>query len=106
MGSAHNAAHARWQIEVEWARSWFMVKASKLFQRLVESRSSMPFRDFHRILEGFGFTLDRISGSHRNYKHPSVPRPLSVQPRGNMAKPYQVDQFLDIVEEFGLKMDE
>ena len=66
----------------------------------------MPFRDFQRILEGFGFTLDRISGSHRNYKHPSVPRPLSVQPRGNMAKPYQVDQFLDIVEEFGLKMDE
>ena len=26
--------------------------------------------------------------------------------RGNMAKPYQVDQFLDIVEEFGLTIVE
>jgi hypothetical protein len=40
------------------------------------------------------------------YKHPQVPRPLSIQPRRNMAKPYQLDQFLDNVEEFGLEMDE
>ena len=83
-----------------------MVKPSKLYQRLLESRSSIPFRDFQRILEAFGFTLDRINGSHRNYRHPSASRPLSIQPRGNMAKPYQVDQFLDIVEEFGLTMSE
>lgn len=66
----------------------------------------MRFRDFQRILEAFGFALDRINGSHHNYRHPRVSRPLSVQPRGNMAKPYQIQQFLDIVEEFGLKMDE
>jgi hypothetical protein len=35
-----------------------------------------------------------------------VPRPLSIQPRGNMAKPYQIDLFLDMVEEFGLEMGE
>ena len=83
-----------------------MVKPSKLYQRLLESRSSIPFRDFQRILEAFGFTLDRNKGSHRQYRHPLASRPLSVQPRGNMAKPYQVDQFLDIVEEFGLTMSE
>ena len=66
----------------------------------------MRFRDFQRVLEAFGFTLDRIRGSHHIYKHPQVPRPLSIQPRGDMAKPYQVDQFLDNVEEFGLKIGE
>ena len=83
-----------------------MVKPSKLYQRLLESRSSIPFRDFQRILEAFGFTLDRTNGSHRQYRHPRASRPLSIQPRGNMAKPYQVDQFLDIVEEFGLTIVE
>ena len=83
-----------------------MVKPSKLYERLVATRGSMRFRDFQRVLEAFGFTLDRIKGSHHNYKHPLVPRPLSVQPRSNMAKPYQVEQFLDMVEEFGLTMDE
>ncbi len=83
-----------------------MVKPSKLYQRLLATRASMRFRDFQRVLEAFGFTLDRISGSHHNYRHQLVPRPLNVQPRGNMAKPYQLDQFLDMVEEFGLEIDE
>jgi hypothetical protein len=83
-----------------------MVKPSKLYERLIATRATMRFRDFQRVLEAFGFILDRINGSHHNYRHPLVPRPLSIQPRGNMAKPYQLDQFLDMVEEFGLKIDE
>jgi len=83
-----------------------MVRASKLYERLVATRAAMRFRDFQRVLGAFGFTLDRIKGSHHNYRHPLVPRPLSIQPRGNMAKPYQIEQFLDIVEEFGLRIVE
>jgi predicted RNA binding protein YcfA (HicA-like mRNA interferase family) len=83
-----------------------MVKPAKLYTQLLASRTSMRFRDFQRVLEAFGFTLDRINGSHHQYKHPAASRPLSIQPKGNMAKPYQIDQFLDIVEEFGLKIEE
>ncbi len=83
-----------------------MVRPSKLYESLVATRGPLRFRDFQRVLEAFGFTLDRIKGSHHVYKHPLVPRPLSIQPRGNMAKPYQIDPFLDNVEEFGLKIDE
>jgi len=83
-----------------------MVKPSKLYQRLIGNPTAIKFSDFQRVLEAFGFTLDRIKGSHHIYKHPSIPRPLSVQPVGKMAKPYQIDQFLDNVEEFGLTMDE
>jgi predicted RNA binding protein YcfA (HicA-like mRNA interferase family) len=83
-----------------------MIKPAKLYARLLSSRTSMRFSDFQRVLVAFGFTLDRINGSHHQYKHPLATRPLSIQPKGNMAKPYQVDQFLDIVEEFGLKIGE
>jgi predicted RNA binding protein YcfA (HicA-like mRNA interferase family) len=83
-----------------------MVKPSKLFARLVANPQSMRFRDFQRILEAFGFVLDRVKGSHHQYRHPLASRPLSIQPKGNMAKPYQIDLFLDIVEEFGLKIED
>jgi predicted RNA binding protein YcfA (HicA-like mRNA interferase family) len=82
-----------------------MTQIEKLYAQLVANRSSMRFRDFRRILEAFGFSLDRINGSHHILNHPAVSRPLSIQPRGDKAKPYQIDQFLDIVEEFGLKIE-
>ncbi|WP_068077211.1 type II toxin-antitoxin system HicA family toxin [Novosphingobium lentum] len=81
-----------------------MTQIEKLFSQLVATRAAMRFADFERILKAFGFTLDRINGSHHIYKHPVVPRRLSIQPRGGKAKPYQIDQFLDMVEEFGLEM--
>ena len=83
-----------------------MSKIAKLYAQLIASRSSIRFSDFQRVLRAFGFTLDRINGSHHQYKHPKVSRPLSVQPKGNMAKPYQIDQFFDMVEEFGLTTED
>jgi predicted RNA binding protein YcfA (HicA-like mRNA interferase family) len=83
-----------------------MVKPSKLYAQLLTSRTSMRFRDFERILKAFGFSHEGTKGSHHKYDHPLAARPLSIQPKGNMAKPYQIDQFLDIVEEFGLKIEE
>ena len=81
-----------------------MTQIEKLYAQLVASRAAMRFEDFQRILRAFGFTLDRTSGSHHIYAHPQVPRRLSIQPRGGQAKPYQVDQLLDMIEEFGLEM--
>jgi len=82
-----------------------MTQIEKLYARLVQSRAAMRFADFERILKAFGFALERVNGSHRIYKHAEVPRRLSIQPRGGQAKPYQIDQFLDIIEEFGLEIE-
>ena len=82
-----------------------MTQVEKLYAQLIANRNSMRFRDFRRILEAFGFTLDRINGSHHFFKHPAASRALSIQPRGDKAKPYQIDQFLDIVKEFGLEIE-
>ena len=83
-----------------------MTKTHKLYELLVASPKSARFREFQRVLTSFGFTLDRVRGSHHIYRHRLVTRPLSVQSVGNMAKPYQIEQFLDIVEEFGLTIED
>jgi hypothetical protein len=61
--------------------------------------------EFCRLIEAFGFELRRVSGSHHIYRHPRVPRLLSLQPRNGEAKPYQIAQFMSVVEEFGLSME-
>jgi predicted RNA binding protein YcfA (HicA-like mRNA interferase family) len=84
-----------------------MTKTSKLYLRLVENPGTIiSFRDFERMLRDFGFTLDRTTGSHRQYVHPALPRSFPVQPVGKDAKRYQVREFLELVEAYGLHVEE
>lgn len=84
-----------------------MVKPAKLYQQLLASRGGViSFRDFLRLLEAFGFRHHRTNGSHHVYGHPQLLRPLIIQPIGKHAKAYQVAQFLDMVEQSGLTMDD
>ena len=66
---------------------------------------NVGFTEFCRLIERFGFELRRVSGSHHIYRHSEVPRPLNLQARNGEAKPYQIAQFLDIVEEYKLTME-
>jgi predicted RNA binding protein YcfA (HicA-like mRNA interferase family) len=81
-----------------------MAKPNKVLDRVMTGQGTVTFRDFERLLLALGFKHDRTSGSHRIYIHPHVTRPLSVQPRGKDAKPYQVRQLRAMIEEFGLKL--
>ena len=60
---------------------------------------------FSGLSKLLGFRLDRVVGSHHIYVHPDVDRPLSLQNVRGEAKPYQVRQFIDMVETYGLRMD-
>ena len=84
-----------------------MVKKHKLYQRLVNNQKNVKFNDFVTVVVAFGFILDRIKGSHHTYKHPNVTEAfLQLQPGKNgEAKPYQIKQFLSLVEEYNLRMD-
>lgn len=82
-----------------------MVRPQRVLEKVLAGSKTLPFRDFEKLLKAFGFELDRIAGSHHIYVHPRADRPLSVQPRGKDAKPYQVRQFLDMVETYGLSLD-
>lgn len=84
-----------------------MTQVAKLYAAvLANPRASLSFRDFEQLLRAFGFTLKRQRGSHRSYKHPICRRAMVVQPKGNQAQAYQVSEFLDMIEEYRLTMDD
>lgn len=84
-----------------------MVKPAKLYALLLQSTGrSVDYRDFVAMVEAFGFQNVRTKGSHRSFSHPTCPKLLVLQPKGNEAKRYQVREFLAIVEEFRLTLED
>lgn len=84
-----------------------MTKPPKLYALLMQPTSrQISFRDFVALIEAFGFVHARTKGSHQSYTHDACSQILVIQPKGKDAKHYQVRQFLDMVEEFGLTLEE
>lgn len=83
-----------------------MTKKQKLFEKAIKSPRNLSFDDFTTLLGNFGFSRDRSSGSHQIYSHPDALDSIVIQPsKDSKAKPYQIKQFLRIVEEYNLLMD-
>ena len=57
-------------------------------------------------LELFGFTLDRVSGSHHIYIRPGIGELINIRNAHGKVKPYQIKQFLSIVERYNLEMED
>jgi len=64
------------------------------------------FSDMIKLVEGFGFKLARISGSHHIFIHPEIPELINLQEVKGQAKPYQIRQVLRLVERYNLKLEE
>jgi len=58
------------------------------------------------LVEGFGFRLARVTGCHHIYTHPGIVELINLQEVGGEAKPYQVRQFLRLVELYNLTLEE
>lgn len=83
------------------------VRPRRLLERLLRgSFDNVRFADFERIVEAFGFEARRQDGSHCIFAHPDIPELLNLQNAGGQAKPYQVRQFLRLVERYALKLKE
>ena len=54
------------------------------------------------LIQAFGFHLSRTSGSHHIFVHPDVPELMNLQEVDGKAKPYQIHQFLKLVERYNL----
>jgi predicted RNA binding protein YcfA (HicA-like mRNA interferase family) len=83
-----------------------MASPRKTLDAVRRGRGSISFGDSQRLLSKLGFRLDRVAGSHHIYVRGGVTRPINIQPAGKDAKPYQVRQLRDIIEEFGLKLED
>lgn len=79
----------------------------RLLQRLAQGAlHNVAFGDMQNLIEGFQFTLTRVSGSHHIFAHLDIPELINLQNVKGQAKPYQSRQFLRLVERYNLKLEE
>ena len=78
------------------------MKKRKLLQKALSSPKNMRFNEMVALVEAFGFRLSRVKGSHHIFVHPQVRELINLQNVGGKANPYQVRQFLRLVERYNL----
>ena len=79
----------------------------KLLDRLSRGAlQNVSFRDMIGLADGFGFILDRTSGSHHILVHPDIPELVNLPEVGGQAKPYQIRQLLRLVARYNLTLGE
>ena len=67
---------------------------------------NVAFNDMINLSRGFGFRLARTSGSHYIFSHPSIPEQVNLQSVRGEAKPYQIRQFMRLVERYNLELED
>ena len=75
-----------------------MTKSAKTLERILSGSAdaNVRFDDLVAVLERLGF-VERIRGDHHIFTREGVEEILNVQPRGGMAKPYQVKQVREVI---------
>lgn len=73
---------------------------------VLQGSHSVRFADFARMVKAFGFRLARVKGSHHLFSRSGIPEAVNLQAYHGEAKPYQVRQFLKLVEKYGLKLED
>lgn len=74
------------------------MRKNKLFIKILTSQNYVQFHDMILLIESFGLRLSRHNGSHFIFVHPGIPELVNIQDVQGKAKPYQIRQFLQIVE--------
>lgn len=66
---------------------------------------NVAFNDLTDLVQAMGFSETRTSGSHHIFNHPDIPGLLNLQDVRGEAKPYQVRQFVRLVERYNLSLE-
>ena len=82
------------------------MKKQKLLEKLLRGSKNVRFDELVAVVEAFGFHLSRVNGSHHIFTHPQIPELVNIQNQRGKAKPYQVRQFLTLVEQYNLQLEE
>ena len=77
----------------------------KLLSQLQNSSTNVKFTDFITMIKAFGFSPIRIAESHNIFEHKDVPEMVNIQNVKGNAKPYQVKQFLTLINKYNLKQE-
>jgi hypothetical protein len=79
----------------------------KLLQHVVSGRSdaNIRFGDLIQLLQHLGFDM-RTRGDHHIFTRGDVQEILNLQPRGALAKPYQVKQVRNVMVRYRIGVPE
>ncbi len=80
-----------------------MSRRDKLLERVLLgfSDDAIRFDDLLRLVRALGFD-ERTRGSHHIFTMEGIAEIINLQPKGAMAKAYQVKQVRQIVQKYGL----
>ncbi|MGH9754892.1 MAG: type II toxin-antitoxin system HicA family toxin [Blastocatellia bacterium] len=82
-----------------------MNKCRKLLNAARRSQKNLRFSDLCKLAECYGWTFKRQDGSHKIYENgrltPEQGRIMNFQDHQGKAKPYQVTQLLNAIDNLG-----
>jgi predicted RNA binding protein YcfA (HicA-like mRNA interferase family) len=78
----------------------------KLLQKILTGSKNIRFADMVNLVGAFGFRLARTEGRHHIFVHPEVPELVNLQEVRGQAKPYQIRQFLRLIERYRIPMED
>ena len=84
-----------------------MAKFGKTLRRILSGTAdaNIAFRDLRNLLKKLGFA-ERVRGDHHIFTRDSVAEILNLQPRGSLAKAYQVKQVRNVLLKYQLGGDD
>jgi predicted RNA binding protein YcfA (HicA-like mRNA interferase family) len=77
-----------------------------LLRTLLAGSKNVRFADMVGLVEAFGFRLSRTSGSHHIFVHSGIFELVNLQNVSGQVKPYQIRQFLKLVEKYDLRLED
>ncbi|HEY0545464.1 MAG TPA: type II toxin-antitoxin system HicA family toxin [Pyrinomonadaceae bacterium] len=80
------------------------MKKQKILEKALAGSKNIRFGDMVSLVEAFGFHLSRVSGSHHIFAHSQIAELVNLQNVEGKAKPYQIRQFLRLVERYNLEL--
>jgi predicted RNA binding protein YcfA (HicA-like mRNA interferase family) len=82
------------------------MKRRKLLQKILSGSKNVRFADMVSLVQGFGFRLSRMEGSHHIFVHPNIPELINLQEVKGEAKLYQVRELIKLVEKYNLHLED
>jgi hypothetical protein len=83
-----------------------MSRVRKVVEKILEGRSdqNLAFSDLCLVLDRAGFSVRQSGGSHRIYFKNGLPEIINIQPKGSLAKAYQVKQVREILVRYKIEV--
>lgn len=78
----------------------------KILIKMMNSYNNIQYDDLIKVVEKFGFVWQRTNGSHNIYVNNNIREIINIQKVNGKAKPYQIKQFLKLIEKYNLEMED